>query len=562
MGASGDVKRDYTYIVDVINQYNHLATKENAIQFILTHSSVLLAFMGKTTTVSHPKESRILMIPFSLIPYAQLRKKYGIYPMFSEQRLLTRGENFSPHHFLGELVTQKGIKRCYKKATDGLSQIQTNEFHKVIVQTILQMTPHNYIRSLKKLIVLLININFLDKTIHDKGGHYLTLLQNQKVRLAKSGVNAQSYFDKYYLRIDNILKSNLVPFRADEDLRAEIHDPYPIIFCTSVAPTLNNEQSIFQDELPATHIRLAFTPVRHVGKLETKLQELGLANRIQVHGFEINESAEQYEDIDPEVHAFTETKCWEDLNTLLEEKPAVLKDKRLLVSKINQCISAYLGGEELEALTMASWLFKKANLATLIEVYGNLSKHIDFVLQHHLHEADHDQFFQEAVREILSQDYLLRLQELAYLKAVIHLRQTVDSFEALCDYDKKLNYFELHEMIKPKGLPLSARLNYLKNYLLRLQSYYTLLNKDAIALRKKLDTIAARSAFVQNKYIELLEECEKDHGIDDQIKNSQLYREVKKTFPETHKKWFVMLFKGTRMKSKKAISKSEKTSQK
>lgn len=550
--AAESNKQDLSYIIDIIHKYNAAVAHENHVRFIVNNSSALLSLMGKTATVTHPKESRILMIPFALIPYRELRKKYGIYPLFIDRRLFSKEKNQRAHYLLGSDETEVGIKHCYQNANYEFFLSNPEELHKMILQKIMQMTPHNYLRNLKILFVLLVNAHFLDQDLAKKAEHYFTLLQNVRLRLRKANVNVTTYFDRYYLRIENALKNKLMPLQADERLRNEIQTQYPIIFCTSAIPSIDKDAAIFRNQLPVSLIRIALTPHEHVNTLKGKLKELGIAEHIDVHGidrFHINELNDE-----PCLYRSSSSdkvNCWQELQELINKDKSLLSDKHRLLKKINNCIKDHLTGKDMEQLLVASYLFKNADAETLFAVHASLTTHIDFILQKYLYGEQRSGEHHYAVSQIISDSYLSRLEGLAYLNALVYLRKHIEGFFSLCDYAKKLSYFELQKLLEPKHMPLSLRGDYLQKYINRLQYFYLVLTHDSAMLTQYAEHISERIAFVENKYVELLEECEKDYGLSEEVLYSNLYQATKKSLLETKKKWLSLILSKIPNKHKK-----------
>lgn len=523
-------RRGVDYILDIISKYNRLKSEEDGIKFIHGGTSANLAFIGRIATVTRFKASEILTIPHALIPSKQLRKKYGIDLHLHQLSMKKDALNYK--YLLGAVANSDGISMCYQQANN-VNPIKISEIHRVVVTTILEMEPTTYIRSLKKLLTLMTSLILMDPSADEKIEHYLALLENVRKNL-KERIDAHHYFDKYIPRIENILRARAIPFQPDDKFRTEILNQYPIIFCSIVeSKTVSeaNHRKFYDGELALPMIKILFTPQQHVGRLKAKLKEIGLQEQIKVYGYAAEIGPDNpfiIENQDEnEVAAFLNASTTDELCMIADRNPTMMAAKKIVEEKMLNCLTAYLDGKGNEYLTMAAWLMINANSKAMENMPTILNDSASFSMYELLQSRSRtDQAYLKLVGNILSLDYLARLGEMLHLKAMLTLRQRIDNFHLLLDYERDLAPLELHNKIKPHAEQFKDDTEYLCEYLSRLQNLYAVWSR-AKGAGKELERINARLAFAKKKYKELLDEYCESNEINDATLHSELYQSLK-----------------------------------
>lgn len=508
-----DYEQPSEYIFNVIQHYNQNQS-ENPIRFIHANSSLTLSLVGKTATVTKPRSSEIIMVPYALIPHEKLRKKYGIYPLVSDVKLaqIKRINKARYHHLFGTNATSAGVRSSYASIQNTQFFTEVEEIHKLILKIILKMTPRNYIRSLKQLLVMIVNMVWLDKTAAEKGQYYLELLKTEGRALKHQNIVLNHYFDKYFVRIENILKAGILPLPIDTKLREELQEIYPIFFCSTIeAIPINEHESFYPDELYFETVKIAFTPEKHLDRLKAKLAEIGLLDKMIVHGF-----------LDPPETLINQES--EDLPTHLMKN-----------------ISAFLMGQGNTYLLIAARLIINAEQKIVTHLMEQLAKRSDFVLHQLLDRPEKKtEQYTRLIHQIISPEYIARLANIHYLQALLKLRCKLHDCSWILDYEQPLSNQALQQILEPKQLRLSQHKKYLFEYLLILQDFYAVLVKGWVLFSEahQRNCINTLMNFVRGKYLSLLEEYEKDFGIDEAIIKSELYQAIKTLFPETKRHWF------------------------
>lgn len=542
-----------TEILNTINQYNNSVhtEKSSCINFVHPTTSASLAFMGKRATAIRPQSSEILTIPPVFLSPVLLRKKYGIYPLYTRTDFIHFAANAkaTDDKRLPMMKSDlEGVTVCYQTIKKFPSFFQIEDLHKAITELIIELQPNNYIRNLKKLMVFMVNMIMLDGDGYRKGEHYLKLLQNEKKNLEiqfrhqhEKLNNLRKYFEKYVLRIESILKRKTIPFVTDGKFRREILEPYPIICGLYLDNDHLFNSTPMVNELSLNAVKVMFTPSAFMQRLNQKLSELGFSH-IKVYGYTMPEILEGEDQEFTAQELFFKAVSLAEVNAVLQKNNNFLKNREMIEKKLAACLTAYLEGKGSEYYTIASWLLKNASTETLVNMGQVLSSYGNYYLYGILQSKSKiDKSYLDNVRNISSSDYLYRLKDMLYLQSLSELRAHIGN-PFLVDYSNLYDQAQLNALLEPTNL-MSDRNKYLETYLYRLQHYYVVLTRDSINLLDNTENIFARLDFVRDKYSELLYEYKKQHLIIDNIISSELYQSIKEM--DNARSWLFSLFKST-----------------
>ncbi len=517
----------FEFIINAINQYNNGKKKEDTLKLIYTGTSAQLSYLGKRATISKPKESEILTIPFALIPARTMQKKYGIYS-FSENILGKRNNAKFRHKLYSLPLGPSGHARYHATIADIKNAHKIKHVQKQVLELIMQIQAHNYIRSLKKLMVSLTAMMMLDPPDPEKIQHYLTLIKKENEHLkqqflhdSNKMLSIQKYFDKYFPRFQSILQGAL-PFEADDKFRDEIIDQYPIIFCSTANQDLVEEQGelAYNGELCIKTVKLLFAPKRYVSKLKNKLQEIGL-DQIEVIAFDNDIVARKTAPRGKHQDAFLNADTCDAMIDALHHDPELLLNRAFVSEKLKRCLQSFSESNNRESFLMAAWLLKHSSVDALTDVEALIKQHANLLLAELIQtKFSNDKHYHSVVSELVPDYYVSHVNQFSYIKALHLFRQAIENCSTIFDYSKECSHEELHQNLEPQDT--TARDAYIHEYLQRLQNLYLVLTRDIGESIQNEANIKLRLAFIRNKYVELLDEY-KSLRSSQEITDSELY---------------------------------------
>jgi hypothetical protein len=291
-----------------VAEYNETHEEADRIKFIHGGSSAVLSFIGREISVSDEKQVLTRrIIPKALLPFGILRKRYGVYPFSGEMEIgaFNYGSRKAGinHKFLSGMdATFEGLETVYEYANNSKRPCHAKLIHQSIISLIEHMSHHDFVRSLKMLLMQMTNIMLIADDGAYASTEYFDLLQHRReaLRTIHPGDNTiDSYFDKYVPRLKNIMAGRNLPFKADDSFRNDMLRQYPVIFCSTVSPDDFSDgipdEKIFRGELNLDTVKMLFTPSPFVEDLQVKLTKAGLS-RIPVIGYQTSRKFE-YDDL-------------------------------------------------------------------------------------------------------------------------------------------------------------------------------------------------------------------------------------------------------------------------
>lgn len=312
-------------IYQQIQRYNQNKKEAEQINFLHGGSSAVFALLGQPVTVVSkakrlsPKEEKQQSLQSQLFHVEEktidnklystgvLRKEFGIYPFGGELSVGAFGsaegkrrEGVNYKSISGMDATMTGVTETLKYAKHAKRFNTIADMHKRITSIITQIERSNCIRSMKILLMEFTNVMLMDPHAKQKKAYYLALLRNERDNmLAMAGSKNDKAFnellkkyDKYYKRIENILNSKNLPFKANPEFRQQIIEQYPVIYCAAIPTTQTailkfsggiSSERLINREIDLASVKLLFTPEEYVDDLRKRLSKLGL-DHIVVHG--------------------------------------------------------------------------------------------------------------------------------------------------------------------------------------------------------------------------------------------------------------------------------------
>lgn len=503
-------------IKTIINQYNDSVASQESIKGLYRGASDSLYLIGRTATFSpRQNESKIVTIPPVFIPHMHLRKEYGI-PIIEQNHDVKLKDKLNYHQLSMISANHADITEYYHSTLNVKKPLKIAEIHKVITETILNMRAHNYIRNLKKLLVLMTYMMLIDEKGKDKSKDYLSLLENERsiLELELRGKSDMHLFNKYVARIKNILTGNTLPVHADDDLRSAIQNRYPILYCAVVDP--ENKNILHLDA-----VKIMFTPHEHVENLKERVEKMQL--QVKVHGYDAPLLENIAEHASEEELLLLNAANIDELDKLTKDKPHLFASTECAKAKIQNCLASHFQGQENSHLAMAALLMKNIPVEVLSDITKTLEHQFNLGLYEIVQYKDklNKEYLKNAV-QVISQDYFTKLNDLAYLKSLLTLRlnsELKDSSHHLFDYSHEAE--KLHALISPNAEAYQQRSDFLLEYISRLQHLYAVFKKDVTT---DPENVNKHIEFIKNKYAEAVKEYKKLQPLDHRIIHSELYK--------------------------------------
>lgn len=516
------------FILDIINQYNAEAEPLSNIQYVYVGSSAELAWIGKTVQVYRPNESEIVTIPHAIIPFNQLRKRYGISPLLGKHRTLT-----------GAKADKKGIQACLELISHITAQ-QLMRLDKLIFETIFGINQNNYLRSLKKLVALCTNMMLFDEKAKEKSYTFLDALQYEFQNLEKQLYKnpdqlSQLHYDfnHYLARIENVLSGKSLPFQPDSKFRNEILTSFPILYCSTSTPSHQKKDpaSIIQFE----KIKIIFSSQQNLPALELKLKEIGLSD-VRVYGYETRRLSDFSVSLSDNEIAVMRAHTLKEITSICDKSEKCLSSNKILIYKFTNCLNRLFINYDDQSYPIAAWIIENASNKLLTEIKLKFNKSINFKKCKRLYEKYiYNKYYLQHIKTYYN-EYYSSFSAMRSLEGLILLKDKIQE-NRLFNFSDHFNNNMMLSMLE-SNLEKVNKQNYLLEYLMRLQNYYNILMKELeyCGTLEQAAFLQSRIASIKGKYIVLMNEYIRHGPLYEDLYGSELFRNLENAFTRSWQK--------------------------